>query len=108
MSTICSPAKIKVVFNFIVGNVNSAALAFFTNMSKECKSALPSAIHVKNQQKTIGSEEDLHVIIQLDKGERIVDMCHNIRLPHSSVHTIRANADGIKESAKSGKRCLFT
>jgi hypothetical protein len=56
---------------------------------------------VKNPQKAIGIEEKLRVIIRHEKGEWIVDICHNVRLAHS-VHTIRDNADRIKENAKSG------
>jgi hypothetical protein len=36
---------------------SSTALAFHTNMSEKRKSASPSAIQVKNQRKTLGSEE---------------------------------------------------
>jgi hypothetical protein len=36
----------------------------------------------------------------LEKGERI-DICNNVRLTHSSVCTIRDNADTITESAMS-------
>jgi hypothetical protein len=43
----------------------------------------------------------LDVISRLEKGERIVDICRNVRLAHSGIHTIRNNADRIKESAKS-------
>jgi hypothetical protein len=49
----------------------------------------------------MGVEVKLHVISRLQKAERIVDTCCNVRLAHSSVHTIRDNADRIKESAKS-------
>jgi hypothetical protein len=83
---------------------SSAALAFLTNMSEKRKSASPSAIQVKNRRKTIGIEEKLHVISQLEKGERIVDICRYVRLAHSSIHTIRDNADRIKESAKLGTK----
>jgi len=38
----------------------------------------------------------------LVKGEQIVDIWSNVRFAHSSVHTIRDNADRITESAKSG------
>jgi hypothetical protein len=79
---------------------SSTALAFLTNMGEKHKSASPSTIQVKNRRKTIGIEEKLHVINQLEKGEQIVDICRNVRLTHSSVHTIRNNADRIKESAK--------
>ena len=51
-------------------------------------------------------EEKLDVISQLEKGEWIVDMCGNLRLVYSSIHTISDNADRIKESAKSGNKVL--
>ena len=66
------------------------------------KSTSPSAIQAKNWPKTIRSEEKLDTISQLEKGERIVDLCCNVRLDHGSVNTICDNADGIKESAMSG------
>jgi len=37
----------------------------------------------------------------LKKGDQISDMCHNVRFTHSSVCTIRYNADRTTESAKS-------
>jgi hypothetical protein len=80
------------------------ALAFLTDMNEKCKSASRSAIQVKNRRKTINVEDKLHVISRLEKGERIVDVFHNVKLAHSSVHTIRDNADRIKESAKSGTK----
>jgi hypothetical protein len=58
--------------------------------------------------KTIGNEEKLHVISQLEKGEQIVDISRNVRFVHSSVHTIRDNADRIKESAKSGTKVFLS
>jgi hypothetical protein len=73
-------------------------------MSEERKSASHSAIQAKNQRKTFGIEEKLHVISQLEKGEPIVDICRNVKLSHSSVHRIHDNADRIKESAKSGTK----
>jgi hypothetical protein len=82
----------------------STALAFLTNMSEKRRSASPIAIQVKNRRKTIGIEEELHVISWLGKGERIVDTCRNVRLAISSVHTVCHNADRIKESAKSGTK----
>jgi hypothetical protein len=39
-----------------------------------------------------------------EKGEKIVDICHNIRLAHGIVHKIHANADRINESAQSGTK----
>jgi hypothetical protein len=80
------------------------ALSFLTNVSEKCKSASPLVIQVTNWQKTIGIEEKLYVISQLEKGEQIVDICCNVRLTHSSIHIIRDNADGIKECAKSGTK----
>jgi hypothetical protein len=59
---------------------------------------------VTNWQNKIGSEEKLHVISWLKKGELILDICRNVRLAHSSIHTICDNANRIKESAKSGTK----
>ena len=42
-------------------------------MSDKHKSTSPTAIQVKNWQKTIGSEGKLDEISQLEKGEWIVD-----------------------------------
>jgi hypothetical protein len=63
-------------------------------MSEKHKPTSPSAIQVKNQRKTIGTEEKLDT--QLD--EPIADMRHKVRLAHGSVHTIHDNADRIKEA----------
>jgi hypothetical protein len=76
-------------------------------MSEKRKSTLPSAIQVKNWQKMIKTEEKLHAISQLEKGERIVDLCYNVRHTHCSVHTICDNADRIRESAKSGTKLFI-
>jgi hypothetical protein len=84
----------------------STALAFLTNMNDKCKSASPSAIQVKNRRKTISTEEKLNVISRLEKSKWIVDICHNVWLAQSSVHTIRDNTDRIKESAKSGTKAF--
>jgi hypothetical protein len=48
---------------------SSTTLALLMNMSEKRKSALPSAIQVKNRCKTISIEEKLHVISQFEKGE---------------------------------------
>ena len=42
------------------------------------------------------------LISQLEKGEWIVDICHYVRIAHSSVHTICDNTDRFTESVKSG------
>jgi hypothetical protein len=73
-------------------------------MCEKCNSASANAVHLKNRPKTIGTEETLHVISRREKGERIADICRNVRLAHGSVHTIRDNADRIKESAKPGTK----
>jgi hypothetical protein len=78
------------------------ALAFLINMSEKCDSASPSAIQVKNQQKTIGTEEKLRKIMRSGKGERIVDTCCNVRHTYGIIHKIRDDFDRIKGSAKSG------
>ena len=39
-------------------------------------------------------------------GEQTVDISHNVRLAHGSVHTIHDNADRITESAKSGSEVV--
>jgi tRNA pseudouridine-54 N-methylase len=57
---------------------SSTALAFLTNISERHKSASLSAIQVKNRRKTISTEEKLHVIMLHEKGERIVDVRHNV------------------------------
>ena len=75
-------------------------------MSEKHKLTSSSAVQVKIRQKTIGIEEKLDVISQLDRGEQIVDKCYNVRLTHSSICAICDNADRIKESAKSGTKCL--
>jgi hypothetical protein len=87
---------------------SSTALAFLTNMSEKRKSASPSAIKVKNWLKTISIEEKLRVIMRRAKGERIVDICRNVRLAHGIVHKIRDNVDRIKESAKPGTKIFVS
>jgi hypothetical protein len=77
----------------------STALAFVTKMSEKRKSISPCAIQVQNQQKTISSEEKLYA-----KGDRIVDMCHNVTFAHISICTFCDNADRITESAVSGNK----
>jgi len=41
----------------------------------------------------VSIEEKLDTLSQLEKGERIVDICHDVRHAHISVHTIHDNAD---------------
>jgi Fe-S-cluster-containing hydrogenase component 2 len=73
-------------------------------MCERCKATPPSAMQVENRRKTVGIEEKLDVISRPENGERIVDICRNVRLAHSSVHTARDNTDRIKHNAKSGTK----
>jgi hypothetical protein len=75
-------------------------------MSDKRISTSPSAIQVENRRKTICIEEKLHTISQLEKGERIVDICHNVRHADNSVHTIRGIVDRFMESAITVQECL--
>ena len=77
-------------------------LAFLTNMREKFKpiSTSPSEIQVQNQQKTIGIEEKWDIISQREKGECIVDICCNVKLPYNSIH----DDDRITHSAKSGPK----
>jgi len=60
---------------------SSAAL----ELTEKHKSTLPSTVQMKHWGKTIHDEEKLEVISLLEKGEQIIDICHNVRLAHSSV-----------------------
>jgi hypothetical protein len=72
-------------------------------MNMQHKFTSPSAVQVKNWQKTSSIDEKLDVISWLKKVEWIVDIFCNIWLAHSDAHTTRGgNADRIKGSAKSG------
>lgn len=75
-------------------------------MSEQCKSASPRAIQVKNWWKAVSIEEKWDIISQC-KGEQIVDICHNVRFAHSSVHIICGNADRITDSTKSGAKVFI-
>jgi len=56
---------------------------------------------VKKRKKTISTGEKLDKISQLEKGEKMVDIRHNVKFTHSSIDKIRDNADKITEIAKS-------
>ena len=79
----------------------SSALVVCTKMDEKYKSTSPSVMQVRNQQKTVSTKEKLDIIRQLRKGERIVDICCNVRLAHGFARTVHGNADGIKETAQS-------
>jgi hypothetical protein len=55
---------------------------------------------------TISTEENLDVISQPEKGERIVDICCNVRFAHISMCTVYDNAGRITEHAKSETKLL--
>ena len=57
-------------------------------LSEKRKSTLPSGIKVKTWQKTIGIKGKLDIKGWLEKVEWIVDICHNVRLAHSSTYMI--------------------
>ena len=59
---------------------------------------------MKNQRRTISSEEKVDILSQLEEGEQIVDVCHNVRLACSSVHTVHDTAGRFKASAQSGTK----
>jgi len=69
-------------------------------MSEKHNTISPGAVQVRNQWETIGFEEKLDVISQLEKGEQIVDIRCTVRQAHSSVHTVCHNADRITECAE--------
>jgi hypothetical protein len=46
----------------------------------------------------------LDKISQLEKGERLGDISHNVRSAHFSISKIHDNADRITESVKSGTK----
>jgi len=81
------------IFSFLF-----TAQVLLTSMSEKCTSTSKCAIQVKDQQKTISTEQKLDTIGQHEKSEWIVDICHNGRLTHSSACTIHDNADRIKGS----------
>jgi len=64
-------------------------------MSEKCKSC---AIQVKYRQKKVNI---LDIISRLEKGERIVDTRRCVGFAHSSLSSIRYNADRMTESVKS-------
>ena len=67
-------------YNYMAPVVSSStALAFLANMSEKHKSTSPSAIQVKKQWKTIGTDWKLDVISQHEKGEWIVGICRSVK-----------------------------
>jgi len=82
----------------------STALAFVAKISEKHKCTSPSAIQVKKQSNVISTEEKWDIINQHEKGEKIVDIRHNVRFTHISIHTICDNADRITESGKTGTK----
>jgi len=83
------------------------ALAFVPEKSGKCKSSSPSTIPVRNRRKTISTEEKLEVISRLEKGERIVDICRNVRIGHSSARDILMLIE-LKEMLSQKLKCLYS
>jgi hypothetical protein len=54
-----------------------------------------STLQLKNWLKTISIEEKLDLISKFEKGEQIVDICHNVQLAHRSICTIHDSADTV-------------
>jgi hypothetical protein len=75
-------------------------------MSEKHKSTSPSAIPVKNQWRTISTEEKLDIISWLEEGKQIVDIRCNVRLTHCSINTVHDNVDGTGEHATSGTKAF--
>ena len=67
----------------------------------------PGAVQVKNGQKTVGIEEILDVISQLEKGQQIIYICHNVRFARIRMRIILNDADRITESAMSGTKVFL-
>jgi len=76
-------------------------------MSGKCKSSSPSTIPVKNRRKTINTEEKREVISRFEKGERIVDICHNVRIAHNSARDILMLIE-LKEVLSQKLKCLYS
>ena len=57
-------------------------------------------MQVKSWQEIIDPEEKSDVISQLEKGEWIVHICHNVRIVHRHTCTTCDNADTMTETAK--------
>jgi hypothetical protein len=79
-------------------------LAFVTKITEKHKFTSPSAIQVKNQRRTISTEEKLDAISQIEKKVDELMTCHNVKFAHISISAIREHADRITESAKSGTK----
>jgi hypothetical protein len=60
-----------------------SSIGFWYHRSEKYKSASLRAAQLKNQKKTIGIEEKLDIISQLEKGERIVDIWCNVEFAYS-------------------------
>jgi hypothetical protein len=66
-------------------------------MSGKHKSTSSNAIPVKNWRRTISIKDKLDVTSRLEKGGHVANICHNIRLVHSSVSMIYDNAEKINK-----------
>jgi len=61
----------------------------------------------KNQQ-TINIEEKLYVVSQHEKGERTVDICHNVKFLHICICTIHDILKELKKVLSQEIKCLCT
>ena len=84
----------------------STILAFLKTMSEKHRSSSPSATQVKNRLKAISIGEKRAVISWLEKGEWNVDICHNVRLAHSSTPHFRLKLTELKRVLSQELNCL--
>jgi len=68
-------------------------MAFVTKMHEKHGYASPRAVQVKNRWMTSSIEDALDVVSWLEKGERNVHVCRNVRFADNTVCTICDNAD---------------
>jgi hypothetical protein len=79
----------------------STALAFVNKMVRNLNLHHLVQSKWKSRRKTVGIEEKLDVISQLEKGTQVVGIHCNVRFAHTSALAIPDNADRIRESAMS-------
>jgi hypothetical protein len=83
----------------------SAAMAFVTKRATNLNLHHPvkSKCKINKRQSVL---KKIRLLSRLGKCERKVDICHNFRFAHSSIHTIQDSADRITESGKSVNKVL--
>lgn len=70
----------------------SSPLAFVTEISEGHRFTSLRAVQLKHWWKTVGTKKKLDIISLLAVGERIVDVCPDVRCAYSSVCTVCGNA----------------